>query len=205
MHMQGEPPTMNQAPVYADVALDVFDYLESRIESCVAAGIQRDKLIVDPGIGFGKRSAENLAILRNLALFHGLGCRMLLGASRKGFGAKTQALAPRDRLPDFPDGGCIGGGAGLSPAARARRGGDKAGAGDLAAHRRKPNGLSLSQWFRPIPNHLAWTFNSRPVRYQQALAGDPPPRFDIGSIRAGASRGQVSKADPSKNAIEAGR
>ena len=99
MHMQGEPPTMNQAPVYADVLLDVFDYLESRIESCVAAGIPRDKLVVDPGIGFGKRSAENLAILRNLALFHGLGCRTLLGASRKGFGAKTQALAPRDRLP----------------------------------------------------------------------------------------------------------
>ena len=99
MHMQGEPPTMNQAPVYADVALDVFDYLESRIEACVAAGIRREKLIVDPGIGFGKRSAENLAILRNLALFHGLGCRTLLGASRKGFGAKTQALAPRDRLP----------------------------------------------------------------------------------------------------------
>jgi len=99
MHMQGEPPTMNQAPVYADVALDAFDYLESRIEACVAAGIQRDKLIVDPGIGFGKRSAENLAILRNLTLFHGLGCRALLGASRKGFGAKTQALAPLDRLP----------------------------------------------------------------------------------------------------------
>ncbi len=99
MHMQGEPPTMNRAPVYADVVLDVFDYLESRIESCVAAGIERERLIVDPGIGFGKRSAENLAILRNLALFHGLGCRTLLGASRKGFGAKTQALAPRDRLP----------------------------------------------------------------------------------------------------------
>ena len=99
MHMQGEPPTMNQAPVYADVALDAFDYLESRIEACVTAGIHRDKLIVDPGIGFGKRSAENLAILRNLTLFHGLGCRALLGASRKGFGAKTQALAPLDRLP----------------------------------------------------------------------------------------------------------
>jgi dihydropteroate synthase len=99
MHMQGEPPTMNQAPVYADVVLDVFDYLESRIEACVAAGMRRDNLIVDPGIGFGKRSAENLAILRSLSLFHGLGCRTLLGASRKGFGARTQALAPRERLP----------------------------------------------------------------------------------------------------------
>ncbi len=99
MHMRGEPQTMNQAPVYADVVLDVFDYLESRIESCATAGIRRERLIVDPGIGFGKRGPENRAILRNLALFHGLGCRTLLGASRKGFGVKTQALAPRDRLP----------------------------------------------------------------------------------------------------------
>jgi dihydropteroate synthase len=97
--MQGEPPTMNQAPAYDDVALDVFDYLDSRIEACIAAGIERRRLVVDPGIGFGKRSAENLSILRNLALFHGLGCRTLLGASRKGFGAKTQALAPEARLP----------------------------------------------------------------------------------------------------------
>jgi len=99
MHMQGDPPAMNQAPVYADVALDVFDYLESRIETCIAAGIPRHRLIVDPGIGFGKRSAENLAILRSLGLFQGLGCRVLLGASRKGFGASSQALPPPQRLP----------------------------------------------------------------------------------------------------------
>lgn len=99
MHMQGDPATMNLAPTYADVALDVFDYLESRIEACVAAGIDRERLIVDPGIGFGKRGPENLAILRDLGLFHGLGCPILLGASRKGFGDSTQALAPKDRLP----------------------------------------------------------------------------------------------------------
>jgi dihydropteroate synthase len=99
MHMQGEPPAMNQAPAYADVALDVFDYLAARTDACVAAGIARERLIADPGIGFGKRSAENLAILRNLGLFHGLGCRLLLGASRKGFAAGSQALPPKDRLP----------------------------------------------------------------------------------------------------------
>jgi len=99
MHMQGEPQTMNLAPVYVDVSLDVFDYLEGRIETCRAAGIQRHRLIVDPGIGFGKQGPENLAVLRNLALFHGLGCPVLLGASRKGFGDSTQALAPKDRLP----------------------------------------------------------------------------------------------------------
>jgi dihydropteroate synthase len=99
MHMQGEPATMNLAPAYADVALDVFDYLESRIEACAAAGIDRRRLIADPGIGFGKRGPENLAILRDLGLFHGLGCPILLGVSRKGFGDSTQALAPKDRLP----------------------------------------------------------------------------------------------------------
>jgi dihydropteroate synthase len=99
MHMQGDPRTMNRAPSYADVSLDVFDYLEARINACVAAGIDRQRLIVDPGIGFGKRGPENLTILREIGLFRGLGCPVLLGASRKGFGDHTQALAPRGRLP----------------------------------------------------------------------------------------------------------
>jgi dihydropteroate synthase len=99
MHMQGEPRTMNRAPSYLDVSLDVFDYLETRIDACIAAGIQRRRLIVDPGIGFGKRGPENLKVLRDVALFRGLGCPVLLGASRKGFGDKTQGLPPKDRLP----------------------------------------------------------------------------------------------------------
>ncbi len=74
MHMQGVPATMNLAPRYDDVALDVFDYLEARIAVCQAAGIARERLILDPGIGFGKRGAQNLAVLRALALYHGLGC-----------------------------------------------------------------------------------------------------------------------------------
>jgi dihydropteroate synthase len=99
MHMQGEPLTMNRAPSYMDVSLDVFDYLETRIEACVAAGIERQRLVVDPGIGFGKLGPENLKLLREVALFRGLGCPVLLGASRKGFGDRTQRLPPRERLP----------------------------------------------------------------------------------------------------------
>jgi len=100
MHMRGEPQTMNRAPAYEDVALDVFDELEARVQACVAAGIERRRIIVDPGIGFAKRGPQNLAILRSLALYHGLGCPILLGVSRKGLGGEAEGrLAPKDRLP----------------------------------------------------------------------------------------------------------
>ncbi len=100
MHMQGEPRTMNLAPRYDDVALDVFDYLEARIAACQAAGIARARLIVDPGIGFGKRGPQNLAILRALALYHGFGCPILLGASRKALGSESEGrLPPKERMP----------------------------------------------------------------------------------------------------------
>jgi dihydropteroate synthase len=100
MHMQGVPATMNLAPRYGDVALDVFDYLEARIAACTAAGIAPERIILDPGIGFGKRGPQNLAILRALALYHGLGCPLLLGASRKALGSESEGrLPPRERLP----------------------------------------------------------------------------------------------------------
>ena len=100
MHMQGDPATMNKAPSYRDVALDIFDWLETRIESVVAAGIPRERLIIDPGIGFGKKGVHNLGILSQLALFHGLGCPLLLGVSRKGLsGVFERANPPKDRLP----------------------------------------------------------------------------------------------------------
>ncbi len=100
MHMQGKPATMNLAPRYDDVALDVFDYLEARIAACLTAGIARERIIVDPGIGFGKRGPQNLAILRALALYHGLGCPILLGASRKALGSESEGrLPPKERLP----------------------------------------------------------------------------------------------------------
>ena len=85
MHARGTPATMQDDPVYDDVLLDVYDWLEGRIAAAEAAGIARARIVVDPGIGFGKTAAHNLALIRGLALFHGLGCPLLLGASRKRF------------------------------------------------------------------------------------------------------------------------
>ena len=85
MHAQGDPQTMQNSPVYADVTLDVYDFLAARVEALVAQGISRAQIIVDPGIGFGKTLDHNLTLLARLALFHGLGCPVLLGASRKKF------------------------------------------------------------------------------------------------------------------------
>ena len=85
MHARGTPATMQDDPVYADVLLDVYDFLEQRIAAAQAAGIPRHRIVVDPGIGFGKTAAQNLILLRGLSLFHGLGCAVLLGASRKRF------------------------------------------------------------------------------------------------------------------------
>ena len=73
MHSQGEPATMQRQPTYASVALDVFDHLEQRVEAWVAAGFDRRRLLVDPGIGFGKTVAHNVEILSQLGLFLGLG------------------------------------------------------------------------------------------------------------------------------------
>jgi len=83
MHHQGTPETMQQAPSYDDPLLDVYDWLEGRIAAAVAAGVPRSRIIADPGIGFGKNVAHNLAILKGLPLLHGLGVPILLGASRK--------------------------------------------------------------------------------------------------------------------------
>jgi dihydropteroate synthase len=100
MHARGDPRTMQQKPTYADVVLDVCDALEARIEACVAAGIPRSRLIVDPGIGFGKTLSHNLALLGALSLLHGLGSAVLLGASRKSFiGRLTGGSQADDRLP----------------------------------------------------------------------------------------------------------
>ncbi|MGH6737251.1 MAG: dihydropteroate synthase [Methyloceanibacter sp.] len=100
MHAQGEPKTMQENPTYDDVTLEVFDYLESRIEACVAAGIGRARIAADPGLGFGKTLAHNLSLLANLSLFHGLGVPLLVGASRKRFiGGLGQGKEPRSREP----------------------------------------------------------------------------------------------------------
>ena len=100
MHSPGDPRTMQDKPTYDDVVLDVYDALGARIEACEAAGIARARLMVDPGIGFGKTVAHNLALLGALSIFHGLGCAVMLGASRKSFISKlTGAATMEDRLP----------------------------------------------------------------------------------------------------------
>ena len=100
MHAQGDPKTMQEDPHYEDVSLDVFDYLEARIEACLRAGIPRKRLIVDPGIGFGKTLNHNLQLLAELSLLHGLGLPVLVGASRKSFiGRLTDAKSADERLP----------------------------------------------------------------------------------------------------------
>ena len=99
MHAQGDPKTMQQAPRYDHVLLDVFDYLEARVAACQAAGIPKARLLVDPGIGFGKTVGHNLALLAGLSLFHGLGVPVVLGASRKRFiGTLTGIGAAADRV-----------------------------------------------------------------------------------------------------------
>lgn len=100
MHAQGLPETMQDDPRYAHVLLDVYDYLAARVAAAEAAGIPRQQIWVDPGIGFGKTVAHNLALLRGLSLFHGLGCAILLGVSRKRFiGTIGGAAEPQDRMP----------------------------------------------------------------------------------------------------------
>jgi dihydropteroate synthase len=101
MHMRGgDPRTMQANPNYADVALDIYDYLEDRIAVCEAAGIGRERIAVDPGIGFGKTLAHNLRLLEQLAVYHALGSAVLLGASRKSFiGALSRNEKPAARQP----------------------------------------------------------------------------------------------------------
>ncbi len=83
MHMQGEPRTMQTAPQYANVLADIKDYLEARVAACEQAGIERGRLLIDPGFGFGKTLRHNLVLLRDLAAFAPLRLPILVGVSRK--------------------------------------------------------------------------------------------------------------------------
>lgn len=99
MHAQGEPQTMQDDPRYGDVVAEVFNDLERRIAGCLAAGMAKSRLIADPGIGFGKTLAHNLALLGALERFKGLGVRLLVGASRKRFIAALDREGPAaDRI-----------------------------------------------------------------------------------------------------------
>ena len=97
MHAQGAPETMQDDPRYEDVLLDVYDGLAAAIDRAKAAGIARDRIAIDPGIGFGKTLDHNLALLRGISLFHGLGRPILLGASRKRFIGTLTGVEPADK------------------------------------------------------------------------------------------------------------
>lgn len=100
MHIKGEPQTMQDAPRYDDVTVEVFDWLAARIDAAVAAGIAREKIAIDPGIGFGKDLDHNVDLLARTGALHGLGCPLLIGVSRKRFIAGlSKGEAPRDRVP----------------------------------------------------------------------------------------------------------
>ncbi len=97
MHHQGDPATMQDDPRYGDVLVEVYAWLEERIAFAEAAGIARSRIIVDPGFGFGKSVAHNLALMNGLALFHGLGCPIMIGASRKRTIGALDREAPADQ------------------------------------------------------------------------------------------------------------
>jgi dihydropteroate synthase len=85
MHMQGTPRTMQDNPHYADVVEDILAYLAERRDRLLASGLKRERICLDPGIGFGKTHQHNLTLMANCGRFHELGCPVLIGHSRKGF------------------------------------------------------------------------------------------------------------------------
>ena len=99
MHMQGQPQTMQNAPLYHDVVSDVLTFLQQRIEACQAAGICRESILVDPGFGFGKTLAHNLALLARLPELSVLGFPILVGLSRKSLLGQLLNRGVNERLP----------------------------------------------------------------------------------------------------------
>jgi dihydropteroate synthase len=98
MHMQGEPRTMQQDPHYQDVLTEVTAFLAQRVEAVRQAGIARERIVIDPGFGFGKTTGHNLELLRGLRRIAGLGQPVLVGLSRKSLFAKITGKAVADRV-----------------------------------------------------------------------------------------------------------
>jgi dihydropteroate synthase len=97
MHHQGAPETMQDGPRYDDVLVEVYLWLEERIAAAEAAGIERDKILIDPGFGFGKNVGHNLELMNGLAMLHALGCPLVVGASRKRSIGALSGEAPADK------------------------------------------------------------------------------------------------------------
>jgi dihydropteroate synthase len=99
MHMQGEPGTMQDSPVYGDVVAEVRAFLGDRAAACVAAGVARERIVLDPGFSFGKKTAHNLRLLARLDAIAALGYPVLVGLSRKSSLGRITGETPEDRLP----------------------------------------------------------------------------------------------------------
>ena len=97
MHHQGDPQTMQDDPRYEDVLVEIYLWLEERIEAAVEAGVKREHILVDPGFGFGKNVGHNLELMNSLALFHSLGHPLVVGASRKRTIGALSGEAPADK------------------------------------------------------------------------------------------------------------
>lgn len=98
MHMKGAPRTMQIRPVYRNLIREILDFLEDRRSAALEAGIDPGRILIDPGLGFGKRNAHNFEILARLPEFHGLGCPLMVGPSRKKFIGAALDLPPEARL-----------------------------------------------------------------------------------------------------------
>src|SRR5262249_22693149 len=97
---RGEPRTMQQNPVYVSPLIEVLEFLDARIDACVAAGIPRERIVVDPGIGFGKLVLHNIELLAGIGAFHALGCAVMVGVSRKStIASLSRGEPPDERLP----------------------------------------------------------------------------------------------------------
>ena len=99
MHMQGDPGTMQKAPCYDDVVGDVYRFLQDRVDVCVQAGLRRDRVLIDPGFGFGKSLEHNLSLMRNLSRFAESGYPLVVGVSRKSMIGAVTGRVTADRLP----------------------------------------------------------------------------------------------------------
>jgi dihydropteroate synthase len=99
MHMQGSPRNMQKNPHYNCVTAEVISYLKNRVTAALDSGVSSDKIIIDPGIGFGKTLEHNLSLLRNLEEFKILGLPIMVGTSRKGFIGKITNTEAQGRVP----------------------------------------------------------------------------------------------------------
>jgi dihydropteroate synthase len=97
MHHKGAPEVMQDDPRYEDVLVEVYLWLEERVAVAVEAGVRREHILIDPGFGFGKNVGHNLELMNGLALFHSLGCPLVVGASRKRTIGALSGEAPVDK------------------------------------------------------------------------------------------------------------